>query len=164
MDINLTELEEKLPNSFLNRAPPFLRIKTKEHTAMLYRTGKIIVTGITHPMLVEQRCAVVTKMLRDLVQIPLVYNIRVKTIMAIASIKTRVCPYKLTELISSCDSVSCSACWEPEIDNAILIQESSRGTLRVFPSTGTILAFGKSFDHMCQLYYSVLPFLKNSSI
>lgn len=157
----LERLVELLPSSRLNRAPCFLRFRltqlhTKSTTAMLFRSGYTIVTGIRHPTAIDAAVGSVLALLRTHVSTHIyAKSASVKTILATTHISRMLDPYTVcrTARESTQRSHILNAYWEPELCNAIILQCRPRPvTVKIFPRTGSVTVFGRNLDDMSYFF------------
>lgn len=132
----------------INRAPRFLKFTVGGATAMLFTSGRMIVTGIAHPNAIEDAVgAALLKLSPTLI----VKSVRTKTILAKAHLHRLICPYKICALAAR---HGLKAYWEPEFCNAIIVKHLS-ATIKIFPRTGSVIAFGRDLASMQIVYRQV---------
>lgn len=140
-----------IPKCTLRHAPHFLSFRVSDATVMLFASGQMIVTGIPHPTHVNATVNNVLDTISNITHHPVsAINIRIKTILATAKLARMVCPYK-----STIHSHTYRSYYEPEMCNAIVFVAQtypSPVTIKVFPRTGSVIAFGKSLSDMNAFY------------
>jgi TATA-box binding protein (TBP) (component of TFIID and TFIIIB) len=161
MKFSLDDLLPFLPSAYTNRQPNFLRFALGDRgVALLFRTGSVVVTGIRSPNEQKQCVTKCVALLTDAfgqrfhntVGIDIL-RVRVKTILATGKLdKVRICPYDLYK------RAPFPVRWEPEITNAIIVSFDNV-TLKLFPSTSSVVMFGKNFDHMVSAFILVRKFV-----
>jgi TATA-box binding protein (TBP) (component of TFIID and TFIIIB) len=146
-----------LPGSYFNRQPNFLRFALDSHVvALLFRTGSVVITGIKSPdfhLSAVRRCV---ELLRDAFKRLFTFQVfvevrrvKIKTILAVCKLHgVRVCPYEMRR------TAPFAFRWEPEISNAVLVSLDNV-TLKLFPSTCSVVIFGKNFKRMVSVFNTV---------
>lgn len=119
---------------------------------MVFCSAKIIITGIREPGDVDMTVNYALDQINKFTPIPLHATcIRVKTILAKGHLHRLVCPYRACQLGLQHNF---KVRWEPEICNAIIAREGNV-SIKIFPRTGCVLAFGKCFREMVAFYHHI---------
>lgn len=147
-----------IAGSYLNSRPNFLGINLGGNcVGMVFKTGKAVVTGIRTRDDRRSKVRLLTrylkKAMRSIMPVVRVVEQRVKIILAVGKVtsRVRVCPYRLK------NESTFKLAYEPEVNNAIILKQG-RVTLKLFPSTGTVVAFGTDFSEMKTFYNKVCAF------
>lgn len=160
VQIPLRALRERITNSYMNRRPNFVGINLGDNcVGMVFRSGKAVVTGIRTLDVRRTKVRLLTRFVRRALRtVQHATGVRVveqyvKTILAVGKLssRVRVCPYRLQ------NESTLKLAYEPEINNAIILKQG-RVTLKLFPSTGTVVAFGKNFSEMVIFYSQLCAF------
>lgn len=115
----------------------------------MFRSAKMIITGIHEPNAIDMSVNCALDKINKFTPIPLhATHIRVKTILAKGHLNRLVCPYQFCKLAPQ---HKFKARWEPEICNAIIATKENV-SIKIFPRTGSVLAFGKCMRQMENFY------------
>jgi TATA-box binding protein (TBP) (component of TFIID and TFIIIB) len=146
----------------LNRLPYFLRLKCDSNgrkiTLMVFKTGNLIITGIPNIEHVDESVCSALSILKAVTnkcygQSFTGHTQYIKTIMATSKMENvRFCPYYLK------NKSPFNTTWEPEICNSINLRRLGV-TAKLFPSTLSLVLFGKNFDDMEIFFSDIIKFL-----